>query len=406
MTDEQPSTDIESRAEQIAAGSNLTWVTAALTAERDHVLDRWLTAARSQPFHARFPAQAVADHIPGLYDATVAFLARGGASRAATGAVLDDPVILAAAQRHAEARLAQGLQAVDVTVEFRLLRQEVVRTLRDQLPDTVPTSDVLGAELLVHDAFDGAIAVALRALAELVETVREDFLATTVHDVRGPLTLMRAAAQLAARQLATATPDVARAREELARIVEAAGQMESLLGELVDASRVALNRLDLTHASVDLVALIRTTLDRFGPEVRARVRLVVAPGTDPHGDWDPARLERVITNLFANAVKYAPGDTPITVTVAGDHETVTLLVRDTGVGVAAEDLPRLMQRYARTAAVQAQGIPGLGLGLYVCRGIVEAHGGRIWLTSPGLGHGTTVHVALPRTRRDEHQPTT
>ncbi|MHB8576804.1 MAG: sensor histidine kinase, partial [Dehalococcoidia bacterium] len=341
-----------------------------------------------------------------LYDAMVDFLNRGGVSRAATGALLDDPAILAAAQRHAQTRLTQGLQPVDVTVEFRLLRQEVVKTLRDHLPDAVPTSDVLGAELLVHDAIDGAVAVALQALANLVETEREDFLATTVHDVRGPLTLMRAAAQLADRRLATAAPDVARARAELVRIVEAADRMETLLGELVDASRVALSRLDLTPEPVDLLALIDTVMDHVGPELRARVRLEVMPGTEPYGEWDSSRLERVVSNLLANAAKYAPEDTPITVTVASSQDTVTLLVHDQGVGVAPEDLPRLFQRYARAADVVAQGIPGLGLGLYVCRGIIDAHGGRIWMTSAGRGAGATVHVVLPRARRGTDQSAT
>ncbi|HLZ70537.1 MAG TPA: sensor histidine kinase [Dehalococcoidia bacterium] len=397
MTNQADPADVAGRAEQIAAGSDLTWVTAPLASERDQVLDRWMVAAKSQSFHAARPEQAVADHIPALYDAIVAFLARGGSSRTATGAVLDDPAILAAAQQHADARFQQGLQPVDIAVEFRLLRQELVKTLRDHLPDTVPVSDVLGAELLVHDALDGAVAVALRALADLVETVREDFLAGTVHDVRGPLTLMRAAAQLADRHLAAAPADIARARDDLARIVAASARMEALLDELVDASRVALHRLDLRPEPVDLVALTQRVVGQCGPEIRARIRLVVAPGTDPQGTWDPVRLERVVTNLLSNAAKYAPGTSPITVTVAGAGETVTLLVSDEGVGVAPEELPRLFQRYTRTADVEARGIPGLGLGLFVCRGIVEAHGGRIGLTSAGRGQGSTVKVVLPRT---------
>lgn len=402
MTSDHPSLDVEVRAEQIAAGSNLTWVTAPMTAERDHVLDRWLTAAKGQPFHTHASDHAVSDHIPVLYDAIVAFLERGGASRSATGAVLDDPAILAAAQAHAQTRLAQGLQPVDVTVEFRLLRQEVVKTLRDHLPDAVPTSDVLGAELLVHDAIDGAVAVALRALAALVETVREDFLATTVHDVRGPLTLIRGAAQLADRWLTAPSPDVPRIRGELTRIIDSASRMEALLAELVDVSRVALSRLDLSPEAMDLVALIKTAIELSSSEVRSRARLEVLPGTDPTGEWDAARLERVVGNLLANAAKYAPGETPITITVGGAQDAVTLLVRDEGIGVAPEELPRLFQRYNRSANVMAQGIAGLGLGLYVCRGIVEAHGGRIWLTSPGPGHGATVHVVLPRARPTRH----
>ncbi len=398
MTSEQISADVETRAMEIVDGSNVAWVTGPLTAERDHLLDRWLTAAKSQPFHAHSPERAVSDDIPALYDAIIAFLSRGGASRDAAGAIMDDPAVLAAAQRHGDARLAQGLQPVDVTIEFRLLRQEVIRTLRDHIPDSVPTTDVLGAELLVHDALDGAVAVALRALSDLVETVREDFLATTVHDVRGPLTLVLGAAQLADRRLAASPADIPRARQELARIIDSARRMEPLLRELLDASRVALNRLDLVTGPVELLALVEKCVDQFGPEVRARVRLEVASGGDPSGEWDASRLERVVSNLLSNAAKYAPGNSPIVVAVTAEPEIVTLAIRDEGNGVAPEDLPRLFQRYVRTDAAQSRGIPGLGLGLYVSRGIVEAHGGRIWMTSAGPGRGATVHVVLPRSR--------
>ena len=221
-------------------GKIQAWVCAALAAERDHVLDRWLVATRSQPFHAGRPEAAVSDHIPALYDAIIAFVERGGVSRTASGTVIDDAAILATAQQHAEARFQQGLQPVDIAVEFRLLRQEVVKALRDRVPDSVPVSGVLGAELLVHDALDAAVAVALRALVDRVETVREDFLAGTVHDVRGPLTLIRAAAQHAMRHVAAVPPNVERAQEDLTRIVAAADRMDALLAELIEASRVAL----------------------------------------------------------------------------------------------------------------------------------------------------------------------
>ncbi len=82
--------------------------------------------------------------------------------------------------------------------------------------------------------------------------------------------------------------------------------------------------------------------------------------------------------------------------MTGDGDEVQVDVRDYGLGIAPEDLPKLFQRYGRTRDAMTRGIDGLGLGLYLCRGIVEAHGGRIWAESPGPGRGTTMHVVLPR----------
>jgi signal transduction histidine kinase len=87
------------------------------------------------------------------------------------------------------------------------------------------------------------------------------------------------------------------------------------------------------------------------------------------------------------AAKYAPADTPITVTLRRESDWVELSVQDEGIGVTAADLPRIFERYGRGTNAVAQGIEGQGLGLYLCRSIVEAHGGRIWATSPGPGIG-------------------
>src|SRR5205807_1166502 len=103
------------------------------------------------------------------------------------------------AQDHARARFEQGLQPTDVVTEFRLLRQEIGHALWAHLRDTVPASDVVGTELLVHDALDGAITLALHALTAHIEEVREDFLATTIHDTLQPLATIKGFLQFIAR---------------------------------------------------------------------------------------------------------------------------------------------------------------------------------------------------------------
>jgi signal transduction histidine kinase len=122
----------------------------------------------------------------------------------------------------------------------------------------------------------------------------------------------------------------------------------------------------------------------------------IAPGLDTLGWWDRERLGQVLTNLLTNAAKYAPAETPVTVTVEGERATVTVSVRDEGIGIAADDLPRLFDRYFRARSATERGIEGLGLGLYLCRGIITAHGGEITAESPGPDQGTTIRFTVPR----------
>lgn len=387
--------DVETRVEQLARDTDLTWVAAALTLDRDKILEHWLEMTADQPFHANRREHAVADHIPRLFDALVAFLRASAPRWIDPRAPLDDPDVLAAARDHAAMRSEQGLSPADVVVEFRLLRQEIWYALRRQIPDSIPTSDVIGAEMLVNDALDGAITVGQIAIAEQIEAVREDFFATTVHDVRQPITVIKGAAQLGLRVLAREQPNLQLVAGELRRIETSVDHMAEQLQMLIDASRVALGRLDLTPEPVDLAALVQGALARLSGESTERVTITVA-GADTTGTWDKTRLERVLDNLLSNAVKYSPEGSPIAVALRDEGAQVALSVQDQGIGIAADDLPRLFRRYQRARSAGEHGIDGLGLGLYLCRGIVEAHGGSIRAESLGPGRGTSVHILLPR----------
>jgi signal transduction histidine kinase len=118
--------------------------------------------------------------------------------------------------------------------------------------------------------------------------------------------------------------------------------------------------------------------------------------------WDAGRLEQVLQNLVTNAIKYAPGGGPIEISVEADAQQVTVSVRDQGLGIAAEELPQVFERFYRVAGTR--GLEGSGLGLYICQGIVSAHGGRIWANSDGPGRGSTFGFSLPRAPR--YQPVT
>jgi PAS domain S-box-containing protein len=158
---EQCDPRVGTRVQAFVQGAELGPVADTLTASRHAILGRWLEAARRQPFHAAQPERAVADHIPHLFDALVAFLRRHAPREVDPSSPLDDAAVRAAAQAHASDRFRQGLAAADVLTEFRLLRQEIGRALRER---TDGAGDVLAAELLVHDALDGATTLGVAAL--------------------------------------------------------------------------------------------------------------------------------------------------------------------------------------------------------------------------------------------------
>ncbi len=388
--------DIDLRAEQLARGSQTGPIAAVLAEERDRLLERWLRVTRAQPFHVGHPSRAVSDHIPTLFDALVALLERSQGP----SAPMDDPTIIRAAEDHARTRFRQGLAASDIVTEFRLLRQEIGRVLRERLPPSISTPDVLGAQLLVHDALDGASAIGLSLLSREVEEVREDVLATTLHDIQQPVTAIRGNIQLALRNLRASNPDPVRVGDILRRADDETDRIVTLLGALNEVSRLALGRLELRLGPVDLMQLIDAQLDRLDPETRGRITLAREPEVDTDGFWDALLVDRVLSNLVSNAVKYSTPPTPITIGLAGDARQLHLWVRDQGIGLAPDELGELFRRYGRGRSAQASGIGGLGLGLYLSHGFVAGHGGRMWAESGGPGRGTTVHVLLPRHPRD------
>lgn len=376
--------------------STVEWLVTLLRAQRDDILSNWLAAVRREPFHRNRPERAVSDDIPRLYDALVGLVERDDSGRMDDDVPFDDPAILSAAQAHARARAEQGLQPAEVVVEFRLLRRAVRHALRTHLPEALPISSAANSELILVDALDGAIAVGLTAFTEHAEIVREEFLATTVHEVRHPVTAILGNAQFIQRLLGRANPDLQRVATAAAAIREETEQMSTLLTVLSDATQAALGHLVPRIAPLDLVALVQETVTTLDPVVVARVHLELAPDLDGGGQWDAVQLRQVLINLLSNAAKYSPPDTPITVQLSPEPGALHLSIQDEGIGIPKEDQPRLFQRYVRTRAAQEAGIAGLGLGLYLCRAIVEAHGGRVWAESTGTGQGTTLHVLLPR----------
>jgi signal transduction histidine kinase len=178
-------------------------------------------------------------------------------------------------------------------------------------------------------------------------------------------------------------------------------------------SKVALGSLDLHFGLTDLEDVVHKALSQIAADEAARVIVTVdgAITTDPastsatggrsalSGIWDASRLGQVVSNLITNALKYSASDTTVEIELEGQEQpegSVTLRVRDDGIGIPPADIERVFSRYSRAKNAEESGIEGQGLGLYLCRGIVRAHGGHIQAESKGLGQGTTITVVLPK----------
>lgn len=223
---------------------------------------------------------------------------------------------------------------------------------------------------------------------------QQDFTALIVHELGNPITTIRGYAQLLDRGLAEP-------RRAVAAILGEIERLERLLAELRQVVQLDAAAVPLRRQRIDLGALVRRVV--AGVQTHTKRHRLRIEGTSGRleGWWDPVRLAQVLENLLSNAIKYSPNGGEIVVRVERAGGAARVSVTDQGIGIPPEELPRLFQRFTRTAAAQASQVSGLGLGLYIAKTLVEAHGGRIEVTSTA-GRGSTFTVTLPM-RRPEDQ---
>jgi PAS domain S-box-containing protein len=219
---------------------------------------------------------------------------------------------------------------------------------------------------------------------------RDDFISVAAHELRTPLTAL----QLKLQGLARAG-DIERKTERLGGAVRQTRRLTQLVDRLLDVSRIAQGRVEIRPETFDIAVLVRQVAEDFRePAVQAHSPLQLHLAEHVHGAWDRLRIEQVLVNLLSNAVKYGAGK-PIVVTLDAAPDTVRLVVADQGIGIAPENVGRIFGRFQRAAPIRNYG--GLGLGLFITRHIVEAHGGTISVVSK-VGEGATFVVELPSRR--------
>ena len=223
------------------------------------------------------------------------------------------------------------------------------------------------------------------------EEFREHYIHMTSHDLRTPLAIVLGQAQLLQRELEQAGLKDG-ARRSVEAIIISARRMDIMIDDLVDSTRMEAGQLQLEKQPVDLLTFASNLLKRAGPVMDVgRIKFDILTGLPPISA-DPNRLERVMLNLLSNALKYSPPEAEVLVKAEKTDGEVTISVIDQGIGIAPEDLPHMFERYYRAAG--ARQTEGLGLGLFISRMLVEAHGGRIWVQS-AFGKGSAFHFTMP-----------
>jgi signal transduction histidine kinase len=296
-----------------------------------------------------------------------------------------------ASEEHAIGRLGSGFDLSQLVSEYRALRASVLSLWRQSLP-AADHRDVDDANLF-HESIDQSLAKAVISYTKRIDESRDMFLAILSHDLRNPLSAIAMSAEM--------LPQAYKLDEETtgfaSRISSSAQIMGGMISDLLDYTRTRLGAgMPVEPAPMNLGVLCKEVGDEFRSANPALLLQYDAIG-DLSGEWDPARLRQVVSNLLGNAIQHGDPNAPIELKLRGDHSGVMLTIRNRGTPIPQGELGRIFDPLVRGAAAKTpkQNRPGsIGLGLYIARELVMAHGGRIDVTS-SAEEGTAFTFHLP-----------
>jgi signal transduction histidine kinase len=360
-------------------------LTEFITQETDKIIDEWVRFARTLlPSAEGMTVENLRDSGPALLAGIVRQIER----RLSTGGEPADAHAHDVAEpsgHHALVRLKGGFDLGQVISEYRALRMSVLRLWAER-------QDIVDAEgvRVFNETIDEAIAEAAERYTERIHEVKDQFVGVLGHDLGNPLS----AIIMAGRSLLERSAFDEKAHRRLARIVTSAERMHRMIRDVLDLTRQRFHRpmpiksqpTDLGAVCGDIVAEVREA----NPEREIRVD---ARG-DLHGQWDSDRMAEVVSNLVSNAIQHGAEGAPVHISMAGDDQEVVLAVKNQGEPIPDDDIAALFEPFQSGSAEPDVG-GHLGLGLFIAREIVAAHGGRIEAVS-SRDEGTTFTVHVPR----------
>jgi signal transduction histidine kinase len=294
------------------------------------------------------------------------------------------------ARQHADERVSHGFDINDVVAEFRALRASVLRRwCRTNLDGGSSLSEMTR----FNEAIDEALAESVRQHAQRIERIRDLFAGMLAHDLRSPLGAIMNSAAMLQRDNSLSPP----ASRSAANVQRSATRMKRMLDDLWIFTRTRLGDvLPVQIAPHDMCVMCNETVDEVStayPEASIHLHT----SGDFTGKWDGARIRQLLVNLLSNAVQHGSGD--IAVDVTGDDDVMTVIVTNGGNPIPADALPTLFDPLTRTRSPQLSHDGSMGLGLYICRSIAQAHGGDITVES--VDGRTAFTVTIPRDGSDD-----
>ncbi|HET7769657.1 MAG TPA: ATP-binding protein, partial [Chloroflexota bacterium] len=303
------------------------------------------------------------------------------ATQAFAAAQPDVHTVSAAVEQHV-ARVREAAEQGDISISIDPTGQQLLAEVRRRANQALENARLFAAE-------QQARAEAQEALA-----ARDQFISIASHELRTPVTTIKGHAQMVLRAQSRGRLDDDRLRESLENVNAAADRLNTLVQDLLDVSRLRAGQLSLQLGKVEPAALIRSVLNRHASYLAdgRRFSTKISSGL-PTITADAGRLEQVLVNVLGNAAKYSERGSTIHVTAYPEEGGVRIEVRDQGIGLPPGVANDIFKPFGRAA--NAQQLPGMGLGLYISRNIVQQHGGRMGAESEGIGRGTTVWFWLP-----------
>jgi len=256
------------------------------------------------------------------------------------------------------------------------------------------TLKVNAAPIIRQDKLEGAILV-FHDISELrkLEKVRQDFVANVSHELRTPVSSIKGYAETL---LDWAIDDKKNVREYVDIIHQNSDRLIRLIDDLLNLSKIESGKMPMVLLPVDMAVVLArsvTVLEKLRLEKAISLRVDAAQDL-PKALADEQRLSQVLVNLLDNAIKYTPHGGAITVSISLEDKFIQVSISDTGIGIPAQDLPRIFERFYRVDKARSRELGGTGLGLSIVRHIIQAHSGQVWVQSE-LGRGSTFSFTVP-----------